>query len=111
VATDKEVKRVDAEPTTPAPIIDGEGESHKAPSAKSDGGRDQAQARMDVYTEQGFRGVSVDPTPNENYTVAGVTAGAPTPETDVDAEAAAAGPLPLASEAALDAERAKNAKG
>lgn len=32
--------------------------------------------------EQGFRGVKVDPTPNENYTVAGVTSGAPTPETD-----------------------------
>jgi hypothetical protein len=34
--------------------------------------------------EQGFRGTEVDPTPNENYTVAGVTSGAPTPETDVD---------------------------
>ena len=30
-----------------------------------------------------------DPTPNENYTVAGVTAGAPTPETDKAAEQAA----------------------
>lgn len=36
---------------------------------------------------QGFRGVEVDPTPNENYTVAGVTSGAPTPETDVDSAA------------------------
>jgi hypothetical protein len=34
-------------------------------------------------SERGFRGVEVDPTPNENYTVAGVTSGAPTPETDV----------------------------
>jgi hypothetical protein len=34
--------------------------------------------------EQGFRGTEVDPTPNENYTVQGVTSGAPTPETDVD---------------------------
>lgn len=32
---------------------------------------------------QGFRGIEVDPTPNENYTVAGVTSGAPTPETDL----------------------------
>lgn len=43
--------------------------------------------------EQGFRGTEVDPTPNENYTVAGVTSGAPTPETDDaardEAEAAA----------------------
>lgn len=34
--------------------------------------------------EQGFRGVEVDPTPNENYTLAGVTSGQPTPETDGD---------------------------
>jgi hypothetical protein len=34
--------------------------------------------------EQGFRGVEVDPTPNENYTIAGVTNGAPTPETDAE---------------------------
>jgi hypothetical protein len=33
--------------------------------------------------KQGFRGQEVDPTPNEAYTVAGVTSGAPTPETDV----------------------------
>ncbi len=33
--------------------------------------------------EQGYRGALVDPTPSENYTVAGVIAGKPTPETDV----------------------------
>lgn len=44
----------------------------------------QVQADMDKETEQGFRGIEVDPTPNENYTVAGVTAGLPTPETDPD---------------------------
>lgn len=43
------------------------------------------QAKADQETAQGFRGAEVDPTPNENYTVAGVTSGAPTPETDVDA--------------------------
>lgn len=32
--------------------------------------------------EQGFRGVEADETPNENYTVAGVTSGKPTPETE-----------------------------
>jgi hypothetical protein len=31
---------------------------------------------------QGFRGTGVDSTPNEHYTVAGVTSGKPTPETD-----------------------------
>lgn len=42
------------------------------------------QAKVDKENDQGFRGVEVDPTPNENYTVAGVTSGAPTPETDPD---------------------------
>lgn len=43
------------------------------------------QSIADRETEQGFRGVEVDPTPNENYTVKGVTKGLPTPETDVEA--------------------------
>jgi len=43
------------------------------------------QAVADVETEQGFRGVEVDPTPNENYTADGVTSGKPTPETDAKA--------------------------
>lgn len=43
------------------------------------------QAKIDKENAQGFRGVEVDPTPNENYTVAGVTKGAPTPETDHEA--------------------------
>jgi hypothetical protein len=37
--------------------------------------------------EPGLLGDEVDPTPNENYTVAGVTAGKPTPETDDKAAA------------------------
>lgn len=40
------------------------------------------QAKVDQENEQGFRGIEVDPTPNENYTVAGVVSGKPTPETD-----------------------------
>jgi hypothetical protein len=44
----------------------------------------EVQAKVDKETEQGFRGIEVDPTPNENYTVAGVLAGKPTPETDAD---------------------------
>jgi hypothetical protein len=82
----------------------------KQESAKSDAGRAQAQEKMDAVTEQGFRGVAVDPTPNEAYTVAGVTSGAPTPETDVEAEKAARAAGPLETEAALDAEREKNAE-
>lgn len=38
--------------------------------------------KLDQEQAQGFRGTEVDPTPNENYTVAGVTSGAATPETD-----------------------------
>lgn len=50
---------------------------------------EQVQAAVDVETDQGFRGTKVDPTPNENYTVVGVTAGKPTPETDEKAAAKA----------------------
>lgn len=43
------------------------------------------QAAADNETEQGFRGIGVDPTDNKAYTVAGVTSGMPTPETDAEA--------------------------
>lgn len=51
-------------------------------SAKHDGGTEQVQKAGAQENEQGFRGREVDPTPNENYSVAGVTSGKPTPETD-----------------------------
>lgn len=51
---------------------------------KNDSGEAEVQAKVDEENEQGFRGTRVDPTPLENYTVAGVTSGAPTPETDED---------------------------
>lgn len=47
-------------------------------------GDSEVQANVDEETEKGFRGIKVDPTPNENYTVAGVLDGKPTPETDLD---------------------------
>ncbi|MGW1134562.1 hypothetical protein [Streptomyces griseoluteus] len=40
------------------------------------------QHATDKAQEQGFFGVETDPTPNEHYTVSGVTEGLPTPETD-----------------------------
>lgn len=49
---------------------------------KSDGGAAEVQAIADEETEQGFRGVEVDETPNEHYTVEGVLAGKPTPESE-----------------------------
>lgn len=51
--------------------------------AKDDLGSAEVQAKTDQINEQGFFGTKVDPTPNEHYTVAGVTSGKPTPETDV----------------------------
>lgn len=59
-------------------------ENKDAKTAKADGGAAEVQARTDEELDQGFRGVEVDTTPNENYTVAGVTSGKPTPETDED---------------------------
>lgn len=47
-----------------------------------DSGAAEVAANLEAEQEQGFRGESVDPTPNHAYTVAGVTAGEPTPETD-----------------------------
>jgi hypothetical protein len=47
-----------------------------------DGGNADVQAKMDEATEKGYFGITTDPTPNENYTIQGVSAGKPTPETD-----------------------------
>jgi hypothetical protein len=56
----------------------------KAPSTKATGdlGAAEVQAKVDEANEQGFYGVEVDQTPNENYTLQGQGKGLPTPETD-----------------------------
>lgn len=51
-------------------------------AADEDAGAAALQEQMDEDTEKGFHGDAVDPTPNEAYTVAGVTSDTPTPETD-----------------------------
>ena len=56
---------------------------------KDDSGAAEVQAKVDAENEQGFRGVRVDPTPLENYTLQGVVSGKPTPETDEKAAAKA----------------------
>ena len=43
---------------------------------------DDVQARFDEANEKGYFGHAPDATPNENYTLAGVTSGKPTPETE-----------------------------
>lgn len=59
------------------------GQKAKADAEKADqSNAGQVADNVAQETRQGFRGVEVDPTPNENYTLAGVTSGAPTPETD-----------------------------
>jgi len=52
---------------------------------KDDAGQAEVQAKVDEETDKGFWGTKVDPTPNEHYTVDGVTSGKPTPETSVGA--------------------------
>ena len=45
--------------------------------------QEAVQKTLDEQNAKGYRGSQADPTPNENYSVAGVTAGLPTPETAV----------------------------
>ena len=67
---------------------------------------DEVQSKVDEETRLSYRGNEVDPTPNENYTIAGVTSGAPTPETDDDAaETARKAQADTARKAAGVAER------
>lgn len=51
-------------------------------SKKDDLGAKEVEKKVEKEIEQGYSGSVPDPTPNKNYTVAGVTAGKPTPETD-----------------------------
>jgi hypothetical protein len=46
-----------------------------------DAGQAEVQARFDDANDKGYFGTTPDDTPNENYTLAGVTSGKPTPET------------------------------
>ena len=43
---------------------------------------ERVREAFEVETGQGFRGMVSDPTPNDHYTVGGVTSDKPTPETD-----------------------------
>jgi hypothetical protein len=51
-------------------------------ASKKESPEERAQAVVDEETDRGLNGTEVDPTPNENYTLKGVTSGKPTPETD-----------------------------
>lgn len=67
--------------------------------------------RVNQEQEQGFRGTEVDSTPNENYTVAGVTSGAPTPETDVESAKAVRKDTGIGLSALEAADREKSQRG
>ena len=58
--------------------------TRKRPAARkpSDVGQAESQKLADAEAASGFAGDEVDSTPNEHYTVSGVTAGKPTPETE-----------------------------
>jgi hypothetical protein len=62
-----------AKKTTAAP--------ESAESSSGDLGLDEVQAKFDEANAKGYFGETPDETPNENYTLAGVTSGEPTPET------------------------------
>lgn len=51
-------------------------------AAADDLGASQVQAIFDEANAKGYFGTTPDETPNENYTLKGVTSGKPTPETD-----------------------------
>ncbi len=72
--------------------------------------RTEIQKKAEVETSQGFRGVEVDTTPNENYTVAGVVKGAPTPETDAKQAAKVREETGIGLSALEAAEREKRGK-
>ena len=48
----------------------------------ADAGQAEVQAKFDEAAEKGYFGETPDETPNENYTLKGVTSGKPTPETE-----------------------------
>lgn len=59
----------DAKKTTDAPA-----------KGADDLGASEVQAKFDEAAEKGYFGEVPDETPNENYTLKGVTSGKPTPE-------------------------------
>ena len=54
----------------------------KKTKAADDAGQAEVQAKFDEAEEKGYFGTTPDDTPNENYTLQGVTSGKPTPETE-----------------------------
>lgn len=62
----------------------------KSEDKKVEEAEKQVQEIVDQETEKGFRGIEIDETPNENYTVQGQGAGKDVPEAAADPVAARA---------------------
>lgn len=82
-------KDKDETPTQPPPEPQAGAEGQPQPEPQpepaddaGDAGQAEVQEAADRETDQGFLGIKADPTPNEAYTLSGVTGGQPTPETD-----------------------------
>ncbi len=63
-------------------MSDSQNSQNRKQGASTDAGEAEVQNAFDEANEQGFFGVTTDPTPNENYTFQGQAKGLPTPETD-----------------------------
>lgn len=57
-------------------------ETPKRTSSADDAGQAEVQKAFDEANKKGYFGEVPDETPNENYTLSGVTSGKPTPETE-----------------------------
>lgn len=55
-----------------------------ADTKKVEKAEEQVEKAVSEVNDQGYTGVKVDQTPDENYTLAGVVAGKPVPETAAD---------------------------
>lgn len=64
------------------PTSAGPDKPEAASKAPGDSGAAEIQARFDKANAKGYFGETPDETPNENYTLKGVTSGKPTPETE-----------------------------
>lgn len=56
----------------------------KKDEKSDDLGAAEVQKKVDDAEDKGYIGATPDETPNDAYTVSGVTSGKPTPETDPD---------------------------
>ena len=54
----------------------------KTAQSSDDAGQAEVQRRFDGANDKGYFGTTPDETPNDNYTLSGVTSGKPTPETE-----------------------------